>query len=168
MLSSTKGLLLAACAPLAGAPDSTSAKELPAVTLKDGFALLRAELEPDGGAYKLGQMVEAEDWEGILQYTKVYDLSFRKLTMKQVTNSLAAAGLVSAEKTGKELRDKFNYDLIALNKASRPQFRAIARPSAEADMVELKNDLNKFIALDPDPPAVTLAPATPPVDEGGG
>ena len=152
----------AAAGPLVGRPGAARAKDLPVVTLEEGFRLLRAELEPGGGVYTLGGMVEAEDWDSILKYTKEYDLTFRKLTMKEVTNALAAAGMPDKEKAGKELRDKFNYDLIALNKASRPQFRAIARPSADADMVELKSDLNKFLALDPNPPPPPPSPPPAP------
>ena len=142
---------------------SAEAKELPVLTIDEGFQLLRKELQPEGGIYKLSQMVESEDWESILAYTKVYDLSFRKLTMKQVTNALALAGMSDSEKVGKELRDKFNYDLIALNKASRPQFRSIARASADADMLELKEDLRKFIALDPTKqPTLSVVESEPP------
>ena len=59
------------------------AKELPTVEVHEGFSLVRKEVE-SGGVVELGQMVENEEWERILEFTKLYDLSFRKLTLKQV------------------------------------------------------------------------------------
>jgi len=121
------------------------AKELPTVEVHEGFSLVRKEVE-SGGVVELGQMVENEEWERILEFTKLYDLSFRKLTLKQVANALTDK---ASQDKANEIRSKITFDLIAVNKASRPQFRAIAKPSAEEAMRVLRGDLGEFLALEP-------------------
>ena len=63
------------------------AAELPSIEVHEGFDLVRSEIE-SGGIATLDAMIEAEEWEKILEFTKLYDLSFRKLSMKRVVDAL--------------------------------------------------------------------------------
>eukprot|EP00614_Pseudopedinella_elastica_P025834 CAMPEP_0172616910 /NCGR_PEP_ID=MMETSP1068-20121228/68762_1 /TAXON_ID=35684 /ORGANISM="Pseudopedinella elastica, Strain CCMP716" /LENGTH=174 /DNA_ID=CAMNT_0013422531 /DNA_START=170 /DNA_END=694 /DNA_ORIENTATION=- len=135
---------MAACALTDGAVP-VLAKELPTVEVHEGFALVRKELE-SGGVVELARMVEDEDWEQILEFTKLYDLSFRKLSLKQCANALTDK---TAQDKANEIRSTITFDLIAVNKAARPQYRAVAKPAAEKAMEVLKADISQFLALEP-------------------
>jgi len=99
-----------------------NAKEKVPVTreaISQAFLAVRYELEsPEGGIKNLEELVAKEDFEEIMEFTKYYDLEFRK------------ARMVKARKlalTSKELKDRavsncnaVTFDLIGMNKASRP------------------------------------------------
>mmetsp|Transcript_53635 Transcript_53635/g.92278 ORF Transcript_53635/g.92278 Transcript_53635/m.92278 type:complete len:212 (+) Transcript_53635:90-725(+) len=130
------------------------AADPPPIEVHEGFAYVRQEIE-SGGVAKLDSMVAAGDWENILEFTKLYDLSFRKVELYRVATALLPIDKSKHDKA-KEIRSTITYDLIAVNKASRPQFREIAAPASRQAMETLKKDLADFLALEP----ITGTPAS--------
>lgn len=79
--------LLGTTAVFGLAPVPSFAESPSPIDVHEGFDLIRREMT-EGGVYKLGQMVETEDWEAILGFTKLYDLSFRKVDLYRVSEAL--------------------------------------------------------------------------------
>ncbi len=122
-----------------------AAEKAPPVDVHEAFMKVRIEYEK-GGVKALGDLVDEENWEKVLEFTKLYDLSFRKFLMKG-----AADGIIddSARKKAKEIRNEVTFDLIAVNKAARPQYRSVAKAAAQDAMRVLRGDLETFLALEP-------------------
>lgn len=68
-------------------PFQAAAEDKEPLDARVEFSKVKAELER-GGIATLGGLVEKEDWEGILAFTKLYDLSFRKFLLKSAAESL--------------------------------------------------------------------------------
>mmetsp|Transcript_18886 Transcript_18886/g.43915 ORF Transcript_18886/g.43915 Transcript_18886/m.43915 type:complete len:182 (-) Transcript_18886:122-667(-) len=92
----------------------------------------------------LDDMVEREAYGEILKFTKEFDLSWRKVTMKAAVDSLDGA----AKDEAKEIRSRMTLELQAVNRAARPSTPP-SKAGATAAMGQVKADLDKFFAIGP-------------------
>ena len=127
--------------------DPAKAKDKEAVTREGvaaAFQAVRDELEsPEGGVKILQGLVEKEDFAGIMEFTKGYDLEFRKAKMGKARKFV----------TGKEEKDlavlKCNavtFDLIGMNKGSRPGQQDINQ--VKKYFSELEADIISFLEME--------------------
>jgi hypothetical protein len=102
--------------------------------VKDEFAIGRATLQ---------ELVEKEDFEGIMEFTKTYDLEFRKAKMGKARKFF----------TSKEAKDRavlvcnaVTFDLIGMNKGSRPGQQDIDQ--VKKYFSELQADVDVFLEME--------------------
>ncbi len=110
--------------------------------VKDSFQAVRDELN-SGGVPSLATLVENEDYEQIMEFTKGYDLEFRKAKMGKARKFL----------TSKEDKEKavllcnaVTFDLIGMNKGSRVGQRDIEQ--VKKYYTELIADIQAFLELE--------------------
>ena len=115
-----------------------------AETVASAFGAVRYELEsPEGGVATLTALVEAEDYTAVMDFTKDYDLEFRKAKMGRARKLLTDASL----KDDAVLKcNAVTFDLIGINRNSRKGQEN--REEALKYVVELKNDIAKFLDLE--------------------
>ena len=106
------------------------------------FQNVRDELEK-GGIVELGVLIEKEDFNGIMEFTKEYDLDFRKAKMGKARKFI----------TSKEDKEKavllcnaVTFDLIGMNKASRTGQQNIE--NVKKYYQEMKDDVNSFLEME--------------------
>ena len=117
--------------------------------MKAAFARVRQELESEkGGVAYMQNCIDRRDFEALLEFTKQYDGQIRK------------AGMVGVKKmlTDKEqmklitpLSNSVTFDLIGINRSSRPGAAATADEAAEGAnkyLQELRQDVQKFLDLE--------------------
>eukprot|EP00565_Helicotheca_tamesis_P003120 CAMPEP_0185723662 /NCGR_PEP_ID=MMETSP1171-20130828/427_1 /TAXON_ID=374046 /ORGANISM="Helicotheca tamensis, Strain CCMP826" /LENGTH=147 /DNA_ID=CAMNT_0028391399 /DNA_START=285 /DNA_END=728 /DNA_ORIENTATION=+ len=115
-----------------------------AETVADAFNAVRYELEdPNGGAAYLEQKISEKDYAALFEFTKYYDLEFRKAKMGRARKLL----------TDKALKDEavlmcnaVTFDLIGINRASRPGQQSAEE--AKKYLEEMKADIRKFLDLE--------------------
>lgn len=140
LLSSSLGGALMGSSP-------ANAKEKVPVTkdaISASFQAVRDELEaPDGGMKSLEVLIGTEDFSGIMEFTKGYDLEFRKAKMGKARKFL----------TSKEDKDRavalcnaVTFDLIGMNKGSREGQQDINKVKKYYE--ELKTDVYSFLELE--------------------
>lgn len=101
------------------------------------LAEINSEVE-SGGIFKIGQLIEAKDWEGVKELTKGYDKTFRKKLMGDARKTLRG------EKDAALMyRNGVTFDLIAINKAARKEDQAAAREG----LAQLQGDVSDFLKL---------------------
>eukprot|EP00619_Florenciella_sp_RCC1007_P021345 CAMPEP_0205939604 /NCGR_PEP_ID=MMETSP1325-20131115/50048_1 /ASSEMBLY_ACC=CAM_ASM_000708 /TAXON_ID=236786 /ORGANISM="Florenciella sp., Strain RCC1007" /LENGTH=149 /DNA_ID=CAMNT_0053310083 /DNA_START=22 /DNA_END=469 /DNA_ORIENTATION=+ len=111
----------------------------------DAIAVFAAAYdEAAQGIGRLDGMIEREAYDEILKYTKEFDLSFRKVTMKTAADSLDGAAKAEA----KEIRSRMTLELQAVNRAARPSTPP-SKAGATAAMDQVKLDLENFSAWGP-------------------
>lgn len=110
--------------------------------VKDSFQAVRDELN-SGGVPSLAVLVENEDYDQIMEFTKGYDLEFRKAKMGKARKFL----------TSKEDKEKavllcnaVTFDLIGMNKGSRVGQRDIVQ--VKKYYTELIADIQAFLELE--------------------
>ena len=110
-------------------------------TVTAAFQAVRDEL--DVGIVELGVLVDKVDYEGIMEFTKYYDLEFRKAKMVKARRYL----------TSKEDKEKatsvcnaVTFDLIGMNKFSREGQRNIEQ--VQKYYGELKEDVLAFLEFE--------------------
>ncbi len=140
-LLSLSSLIIAGKAPPAGAKDK---EPVTRESVQLAFQNVRDQLEsPDGGVKYLQSLIEKEDFEGIMEFTKNYDLEFRKAKMVKARKLLTS-------KEDKEralyLSNSVTFDLIGMNKGARPG-------QYDIEMVkkyfgELITDVTNFLELE--------------------
>jgi len=145
------GVTATAAMALGGSPSTAraAAEEVDREKLKVAFARVRQELESEkGGVAYMQNCIDRRDFEALLEFTKEYDGQIRK------------AGMVGVKKmlTDKEqmklitpLSNAVTFDLIGINRSSRPGAAATADEAAEGAnkyLQELRQDVQKFLDLE--------------------
>lgn len=113
-------------------------------TVTKSFQAVRDELEgSDGGIKTLESLIAKEDFEGVMEFTKGYDLEFRKAKMGK-----ARKFITSKEEKEKAvaLCNAVTFDLIGMNKGSRPGQRDIEQ--VKKYFGEIQADINSFLELE--------------------
>jgi hypothetical protein len=124
-----------------------SAKEKEPLTVeqaKDAFEAVRYQLEsPEGAVHDLESYVANSDFDAIFEFTKYYDLEFRKAKMVKARKYLTS-------KEDKEravyLSNSVTFDLIGMNKGCRPGQRDMEQ--VRKYFGELKDDVSSFLELE--------------------
>lgn len=113
-------------------------------TVASAFGAVRYELEsPEGGVATLTALVEAEDYTAVMDFTRDYDLEFRKAKMGRARKLLTDVTL----KDDAVLKcNAVTFDLIGINRNSRKGQEN--REEAFKYVMELKNDIAKFLDLE--------------------
>ena len=111
--------------------------------VREAFQAVRDVLKEGGEIDELGALVEKEDYEAIMEFTKGYDLDFRKAKMGKARKFL----------TNKEDKERavlncnaVTFDLIGMNKGSRVGQRDIEQ--VKKYYGELKADIQTFLELE--------------------
>jgi len=143
-------IVLTTSSVLGGVPGgpafASSEKEAISPEMVDlSFEAVRSELESStGGIAYLKSCIDKKDYDAILEFTKTYDLEFRKAKMVKARKML----------DDKDLKEKALYfsnavtfDLIGMNKASRKGQENIEEVAKYWE--ELKKDIDGFLALQP-------------------
>ena len=97
-------------------PAVAAAKKSEAVA-GDPFDAIRYEVsDPKGGVAYLRDRIEARDFAAVLDFTKEYDLVFRKIAMGTAKKRLPKGPV---KDRGTELCNAVTFDLIGINRNSR-------------------------------------------------
>ena len=124
-----------------------SAKDKAPITVqqaKDAFEAVRYQLEsPEGGVRTLESYVTNSDFDAIFEFTKYYDLEFRKAKMVKARKYLTS-------KEDKEravyLSNSVTFDLIGMNKGCRAGQKDIEQ--VKKYFGELKEEVAQFLELE--------------------
>lgn len=147
-IKQTASLLMFSTVATLGHSSPAEAKKDKEPVTKEGiaaaFQAVRDQLEsPNGGVSTLQVLVEKEDFEGIMDFTKDYDLEFRKAKMGKARKFM----------TSKEEKDRavllcnaVTFDLIGMNKFSRPGKEDISQ--VQKYFSELKTDVSSFLEME--------------------
>jgi len=139
-------LLVTSCSVVGGASPAFAKDKAKETITKEAIAKsfqdVRDELE-NGGIVELGEKIEKEDFDGIMEFTKEYDLEFRKAKMGKARKFI----------TSKEDKEKavllcnaVTFDLIGMNKGSRPGQQNIE--NVKKYYQEMKEDINSFLEME--------------------
>jgi hypothetical protein len=141
---SRRQLLLSVCAVMASsATPACAASEAPvyydAGEVQRAFDAIRYELEDSkGGISYLQSCVDKADYESILEFTKTYDLEFRKAKMLGAKKKFKFGGDQATL-----LLNSVTFDLIGMNKSCRKGQEDIQLAQKYLD--ELKADVAKYL-----------------------
>mmetsp|Transcript_14765 Transcript_14765/g.27783 ORF Transcript_14765/g.27783 Transcript_14765/m.27783 type:complete len:260 (-) Transcript_14765:376-1155(-) len=134
------------CTALLGSSPAHAKDKTPVTkeTVTASFQAVRDELEgSDGGINMLEGLIANEDFAGLMEFTKGYDLEFRKAKMGKARKFL----------TSKEDKDRavslcnaVTFDLIGMNKGSREGQQNINQVKKYYE--ELKADISLFLELE--------------------
>ena len=111
-------------------------------TVRESFQAVRDELNT-GVANELASLVDKEDYEQIMEFTKNYDLEFRKAKMGKARKFLTSK---EDKEKGVLLCNAVTFDLIGMNKGSRPGQRNIEQ--VRKYYAELQADIQSFLDLE--------------------
>lgn len=114
--------------------------------VQKAFDVIRFELEdPAGGVAILQELVDKEDFDALFEFTKEYDLEFRKAKMqttkKKFKINLATTGGIDVQ----QILNNVTFDLIGMNKSCRAGQQNIEL--TRKYLAELKVDIQKFLDL---------------------
>mmetsp|Transcript_25737 Transcript_25737/g.70784 ORF Transcript_25737/g.70784 Transcript_25737/m.70784 type:complete len:223 (+) Transcript_25737:69-737(+) len=108
------------------------------------FEYIRYELnDPEGGVAYMQGRIDKEDFAGLLDFSKGYDLEFRKRRFGNAKKLLQDKE-VKAKAT--EYANAVTFDLIGINRSCRKGQESVE--SANKYLQELRDDTNKFLALE--------------------
>ena len=108
------------------------------------FDFIRFELEnPEGGVAYMQDRIDKEDLAGLLEFSKSYDLEFRKRRFGAAKKLLQDKEL-KAKAT--EYANAVTFDLIGINRSCRKGQED--KESANKYLNELRDDIAKFLALE--------------------
>lgn len=109
--------------------------------VQKAFDAIRYQLEdPDGGVAYLQACVDKVDYEALFEFTKTYDLEFRKAKMSLAKKKFKMGGDLPTQ-----LCNNVTFDLIGMNKSCRKGQENIAL--TQKYLNELKTDVSKFLEL---------------------
>mmetsp|Transcript_6404 Transcript_6404/g.9388 ORF Transcript_6404/g.9388 Transcript_6404/m.9388 type:complete len:207 (+) Transcript_6404:85-705(+) len=112
-------------------------------SIDKAFQDVRDQLEsPDGGVQNLKSLVEKEDFDNIMEFTKYYDLEFRKAKVVKARRLLTNK---DDKDRGLYLSNSITFDLIGMNKASRPGQHDIDQVKKYFN--ELVEDITNFLEM---------------------
>lgn len=132
--------------PWEGRPSVAAAEEeLPTrEVVSQSFDSIRYELtDPKGGVAFMQEKIDQQDWSGLMDFTKSYDLELRKLRMGRAKKLLQDKD-VKAKAT--EYANAVTFDLIGINRSSRKGQENV--DSANKYLQELRDDVDKFLTLE--------------------
>mmetsp|Transcript_378 Transcript_378/g.419 ORF Transcript_378/g.419 Transcript_378/m.419 type:complete len:224 (+) Transcript_378:83-754(+) len=108
------------------------------------FAAVREQLEsPEGGIQELKSLIDKEDFDGIREFTQMYDLEFRKAKMVKARRLITGKDEL---KRGLYLSNSVTFDLIGINRFSREGKEDISEVKKYWE--ELKTDVINFLELE--------------------
>jgi hypothetical protein len=109
------------------------------------FAPIKFELSDPtkGGVAIMQERIDANDFVGLLEITRGYDLEFRKLRMGRAKKMLQSKEL---KQKGTEYCNAVTFDLIGMNRNSRPGQENVE--GANKYLQELREDVAKFLELE--------------------
>lgn len=144
VISSITGmnLLMSQSAPALAAE---AADELPTrAAVTECFDYIRFELEsPEGGIAYMQGRIDKEDFDGLLDFSKTYDIEFRKRRFKAAKKFLQDK---ETKSKATEYANAVTFDLIGINRSCRKGQENIE--SANKYLQELRDDVTKFLALE--------------------
>ncbi|KAG7341605.1 hypothetical protein IV203_023558 [Nitzschia inconspicua] len=113
-------------------------------TVTKSFDSIRYELQDaNGGVSYMQSKIDEQDFVGLMEFTKTYDLELRKKRM----------GLAKKLLQDKEIKEKateyanaVTFDLIGINRSSRKGQESVE--SANKYLQELREDVGKFLSLE--------------------
>eukprot|EP00586_Coscinodiscus_wailesii_P023040 CAMPEP_0172504818 /NCGR_PEP_ID=MMETSP1066-20121228/181618_1 /TAXON_ID=671091 /ORGANISM="Coscinodiscus wailesii, Strain CCMP2513" /LENGTH=148 /DNA_ID=CAMNT_0013281173 /DNA_START=307 /DNA_END=753 /DNA_ORIENTATION=+ len=122
---------------------AANAKEpITAEDIRVAFSAVRSELESSsGGISVLEAAVSKREWENVKEFTKYYDLEFRKAKMGRAKKMMSDKKM---KEDATMLCNAVTFDLIGINKAARVE----DFDSAEKYLKELKDDISSFLAFE--------------------
>jgi hypothetical protein len=133
--------------PSAPASAKAAAEEAPPPTrelVTNTFAPIKYELlDPDGGVAYMQGRIDEQDWLGLMDFTRTYDLEMRKLRMGRAKRLLQSKEL---KLKGTEFCNAVTFDLIGMNRSSRSGQESVE--SANKYLEEMRVDINKFLELE--------------------
>jgi hypothetical protein len=120
-------------------------EELPSKeSVSASFDSIRYELsDPNGGVAYMQGRIDQQDWAGLMEFTKTYDLELRKKRIGSAKKLLQSKDL-KAQAT--EYANAVTFDLIGINRSSRKGQESVE--SANRYLQELREDVGKFLALE--------------------
>ena len=89
------------------------------------------------------QRIDAQDWEGLLEFTKGYDQELRKARMGKAKKLLQSKEL---KEQGTSYANAVTFDLIGMNRNSRKGQESVDGANKYLD--ELRQDVGKFLELE--------------------
>jgi hypothetical protein len=89
------------------------------------------------------QRIEEKDFDGLMEFTRTYDLELRKLRMGKA-KKLIQSKEIKEEATG--YANAVTFDLIGMNRNSRKGQESI--DGVNKYLQELRDDANKFLSLE--------------------
>lgn len=124
-------------------PAEAKAKEpVTAEAMAAAFAAVRKELDdPEGGIAKLGSAIDKKDWTEIKEFTKYYDLEFRKAKMVKARKMFPDKDMKGE---ALPLCNNVTFDLIGINRAARAEDLVSAMQYYES----LKKDVSSFLVYE--------------------
>lgn len=153
MTTAVKAIIMSSSSPvlwgLSSWPVRVAAEEevvpLDPVAVKAAFDAVRKELLDEGGGVSyLTDKVGAGDFPALLEFTKAYDPVLRKGVMGKAKKMLPTKEL---KEVATVTANAVTFDLIGINKNSRPGREN--RENAAKYVQELKDDVQKFLSLEP-------------------
>jgi hypothetical protein len=126
----------------AGAADDG---ELPTREIvNQSFDAIRYELtNPGGGLAYIQEKIDQQDWSGLMEFTRTYDLELRKVRMGKA-KKLLQDDEIKARAT--EYGNAVTFDLIGINRSSRKGQENVE--SANKYLQELRDDVRNFLTLE--------------------
>ena len=113
-------------------------------TVQTTFDAIRYELQsPDGGVSYMQSRIDAQDWAGLMEFTKTYDQEMRKLKMGRAKKLLPSKDL-KEKATG--YANAVTFDLIGINRNSRQGQESVE--GANKYLQELRDDVTTFLTLE--------------------
>lgn len=113
-------------------------------TVQASFDAIRYELQsPEGGVSYMQARIDAQDWAGLLEFTKTYDQELRKLKMGKAKKLLQSKEL---KEKATEYANAVTFDLIGINRNSRQGQENVE--GANKYLQELRDDVNTFLTLE--------------------
>lgn len=129
-------------------PPAVFAKEKEPSTpqaLSDAFNKVKNELtSSSGGMSILTTMINNKEWENVKEFTKNYDLEFRKAMMGSARKLIPKDNNKQLRADATQMCNNVTFDLIAVNKASRVE----DIDAAIKALGILKNDISEFLDLE--------------------
>ena len=129
-----------------GSPNVVCAKEAATPqTLSNAFNKVKTELtSSSGGISTLSTLIDNQDWENVKEFTKNYDIEFRKEMMGSARKMIPKDNNKQLRSDATQMCNNVTFDLIAVNKASR-----VGDPNAATKAFGiLKNDISEFLELE--------------------
>jgi len=127
------------------AADTSAEIELPTKeVVTECFDFIRFELEnPEGGVAYMQERIDREDLVGLLEFSRSYDLEFRK---RRFGNAKKLMQDKEIKSKATAYANAVTFDLIGINRSCRKGQESVE--SANKYLQELRDDVSKFLTLE--------------------
>jgi hypothetical protein len=127
------------------AADTSVEIELPTKeVVTECFDFIRFELEnPEGGVAYMQERIDKEDLVGLLEFSRSYDLEFRK---RRFGNAKKLMQDKEIKSKATAYANAVTFDLIGINRSCRKGQESVE--SANKYLQELRDDVSKFLTLE--------------------